>query len=118
MPAPVKKNSAVGFDYIPGSTLRGAVAARWVAVHKGLDLAINPAGRAGFLDGTVCYLNAYPEYDGKRTLPTPTSWFTEKDQANDSSAMIHDLAVSPSPDPQRTEAAQRRPVLQAVALRT
>jgi len=93
-----EENSAVGLPYIPGSAVRGALAARWLAKHPGADLAIDTAGRTDFLDGTSCYLNAYPEYDGERTLPTPASWFTEKDLAGDRRAIIYDLATGPDPE--------------------
>jgi len=92
-----EENSAVGLPYIPGSALRGVLAACWLARHPGVDLAADPGGRAWFLDGAVCYLNTYPEYENERTLPTPASWFTEKDMAGDERATIYDLAVGPDP---------------------
>lgn len=93
-----EENSAVGLPYIPGSALRGVLATRWLAKHPGTDLANDPQARALFLDGTVCYLNAYPELEEERSLPVPASWFVEKEQADDERAMIYDLAVAPEPD--------------------
>lgn len=93
-----EENSAVGLPYIPGSALRGVLATRWLAKHPGTDLANDPQARALFLDGTVCYLNAYPELKGKRSLPVPASWFVEKEQVDDERATIYDLAVAPEPD--------------------
>ncbi len=90
-----EENSAVALPTIPGSAIRGALAARWLAKHPGVDLAADSQGRAWFLNGTVCHLNAYPDHEGERTLPLPASWFTEKDLADDPSAAIYDLAVSP-----------------------
>lgn len=93
-----EENSAVSLPYIPGSALRGALAARWLAEHPVADLATDPTGRALFLDGTVCHLNAYPEYDGERTLLKPASWMTEKDLADDPNAPIFDLAIADRPN--------------------
>jgi CRISPR-associated protein Csx10 len=89
-----EENSAVGLTYIPGSALRGALAARWLARHRGVDLGADPIGRAMFLDGSVCYLNAYPELNGKRTLPMPASWFTEKDEVENEDTTLYDLAIA------------------------
>jgi CRISPR-associated protein Csx10 len=88
-----EENSAIGFSYIPGSALRGALASRWLTEHSGVDMAADPAARAWFLDGTVCYLNAYPEYEGERTLPVPASWFVDKEQMEEAETTIFDLAV-------------------------
>ncbi len=94
-----EENSAVTLPYIPGSVLRGALASRWLAAHPGVDLAADPRGRSWFLDGTVCYLNAYPEIEEERSLPIPASWFTEKDLAGEETAIIYDLAFGPAPGP-------------------
>ena len=40
-----EENSAIGFSYIPGSALRGALASRWLAEHSGVDMAADPAAR-------------------------------------------------------------------------
>ena len=92
-----EENSAVALPYIPGSVLRGALASRWLGAHPAIDLAADPKSRTCFLDGAVCYLNAYPEIEGERSLPMPASWFTEKDLADDEKATIYDLAVGPDP---------------------
>ncbi len=92
-----EENSAVGFAYLPGSALRGALASKWLAKHPGVDLAADPSGRAWFLDGTVCYLNAYPALEEQRCLPVPASWFVAKDLADDPTATIYDLAIASPP---------------------
>jgi CRISPR-associated protein Csx10 len=90
-----EENSAVGLTYIPGSALRGALAARWLARNRNVnDLAADLIGRTLFLDGSVCYLNAYPELNGKRTLPMPASWFTEKDEVENENTTLYDLAIA------------------------
>jgi CRISPR-associated protein Csx10 len=88
-----EENSAIGLPFIPGSALRGALVSRYLNAHPSVDLATDPQSRALFLDGTVCFLNAYPWYDDSRMLPTPMSWFTEKDTAADEDAVIYDWAV-------------------------
>lgn len=93
-----EENSAVGIYYIPGSVLRGALVARWREKHQDVDLVADPLARKLFLDGTVCYLNAYPELESERSLPVPASWFVEKEQVSDEGATIYDLAVAPEPN--------------------
>ncbi len=65
-------NSVHSMGFIPGSTIRGAVASR-----------LNPTKNAKtfkqyILSGQVCYLNAYPTVYGQRTLPMPVSLRQEK----------------------------------------
>ena len=65
-------NSVHSMGFIPGSTIRGAVASR-----------LNPTKNAKtfkqyILSGQVCYLNAYPTVSGQRTLPVPVSFRQEK----------------------------------------
>lgn len=90
-----EENSAIGMSYLPGSVIRGALAARYLQGYEGQDEATDDAFRALFLDGTVCYLYAYAAPRGERLLPRPRSWLTEKDQANDPTAPVYDLAVDP-----------------------
>ena len=65
-------NSVHSMGFIPGSTIRGAVASR-----------LNPTKNAKtfkqyILSGQVCYLNAYPTVSGQRALPMPVSFRQEK----------------------------------------
>ena len=65
-------NSVHSMGFIPGSTIRGAVASR-----------LNPTSNAAMfkqyiLSGQVCYLNAYPTVNGQRALPMPVSLRKEK----------------------------------------
>ncbi len=91
-----EENSAIGLPFVPGSALRGAVVARYLRDEEPGDLAKNAETRALFLDGTVAFLNAYPAPEGKRLLPRPLSWFTEKDLAGDDSGTFYDWAVDAS----------------------
>ena len=82
-------NSAVGFDFIPGSMIRGMVVGRY-ARQNSLD-ATDATFRRLFLDGSVKFLNAYPQTYGRRALPVPLSWYKEKDGGE--TAPIFDFAV-------------------------
>ncbi len=92
-----EENSAIGMPFIPGSALRGVLADRYLRSHPSADLAADPDARRLFFDGTVCFLNAYPWYEGVRTLPKPMSWFTEKNDFNKPDARIYDLAIDRDP---------------------
>lgn len=87
-------NSAVASPFIPGSMIRGALFGRYAA-GKTVDVVKDDTSRQLFLDGTVCYLNAYPTQPDTQTraLPKPLSWFVPKAEANDSTATIFDFAV-------------------------
>jgi len=93
-----EENSAIGLPFIPGSVVRGALIARYLDTHPTDDLAVEAQARQWFLDGTVCFLNAYPSYGDERTrmLPTPASWFTEKDDARFENTLLRDWAVDPT----------------------
>lgn len=71
-------NSVIGFEFIPGSTIRGMVIAGYMKLHTA-D-ASDTTFRHLFLDGSVRFLNAYPQIQSKRALPTPLSWRLEKDK--------------------------------------
>ncbi len=82
-------NSAVAFNYIPGSVIRGAMIRLFL--HKNslseLDMADEVIRRMFFSD-EVLYLNAYPALNGQRALPVPASWHAEKG----TKTPIYDLA--------------------------
>jgi len=73
-------NEGVAFDYIPGSTLRGAIIKKYLRTNHLTELdSADPHIRRLFIDGTTSYLNGYPlDSLDKRTLPTPLSWHREK----------------------------------------
>lgn len=74
------ENSAQSLDYIPGSVLRNALAARYIAAHDLDDAANDPTCRALFFDDKVHVLNSYrADRLGERSLPTPLSWVAEKE---------------------------------------
>ena len=83
-------NSGIGYNYVPGSTLRGALISRYLD-GRTVDAA-DPTFRRLFLDGGVRYLNGYPlTQSGMRMLPTPLSWQQPKDAQKGDPA--HDWAL-------------------------
>jgi len=81
-------NSAVGFEFVPGSMIRGMIIGRYTREHPA-D-ATNTTFRRLFLDGSTRFLNAYPQiFTGQRALPTPSSWRKVKDEEEP----IYDFAV-------------------------
>ncbi len=89
-----EENGAIGLAFVPGSALRGALAARYLQATAVADPSRNESFRRLFLDGTVCYLNAYPWRNGKRALPRPLSWMMEKDEVEADSGDAQDWAVN------------------------
>jgi CRISPR-associated protein Csx10 len=88
-----EQNSTRTLPFIPGSALRGAVARTFG--DPGRDDEIECEFRTLVLDGTVCFLNAYPVDGERRTVPMPVSLRVVKDQAlgSDGSVTAHDLAA-------------------------
>jgi len=101
-------NSDVSYNFIPGSMIRGAIIGRYMKQHQlsELDLNNDEVKRLFFNDNNTCYLNAYLlSWEGKRTLPTPRSWFKEKDaELNDSSSRIkvYDFSIEKDEDEPET----------------
>jgi CRISPR-associated protein Csx10 len=84
-------NSSIGYAYIPGSTVRGALISRYLNGKR--EDAGEPTFRRLFLSGAVRFLNGYPlTSDGRRTLPAPRSWQQPKDAAKGS--LVYDWAIS------------------------
>jgi len=89
-------NSGVGLDFVPGSSLRGALVGR----YAGAKDAANADFRRLFLDGSVRYLNAYPaDSRDQRMLPTPLSWRFVKDSHGE----IRDWAIEGLTDEEAKE---------------
>lgn len=85
-------NSGVSYPYIPGSVVRGAVVGAYLQnkALSTLDAGDEEAQRLFFNAQTRC-LNAYPtDVNGKRSLPTPRSWFKIK---GDKHSLIYDYAI-------------------------
>lgn len=81
-------NSAISYDYIPGSMLRGLVAVE-LARHSS-DLVVQQ--RPLLFANQVRFLHAYPApQGGPRSLPTPRSW--RKDKGSPDNLRIEDHAL-------------------------
>lgn len=88
-------NSAVAFDYLPGSVLRGVFIGHYLSAHENGDLAQDATARRLFFSGQTRYLNGYPlDRLGRRALPTPRSWQRKKG----SEKKIYDFARTAPPD--------------------
>lgn len=89
-------NSAVAFDYLPGSVLRGIMIGKYLK-SRAADASDGKLQRL-FFDGTTRYLNAYPldVYD-RPGLPVPASW----QQVKDNEGEIFDFAIEPQDDRQQ-----------------
>ena len=67
-------NTKTSLSYIPGSVLRGTLIGRHLdRVGKAELDSTGLAERQRFLSPATRYLNAYPQLNGKRALPTPAS---------------------------------------------
>lgn len=65
--------------HLPGSTLLGSAAARWLRSHSEVDdPATHPEFRKLFLDGTVRWTPGYPAAHNRRSLPCPASFVSPK----------------------------------------
>ena len=91
-----EENSAIGLPFIPGSAMRGALASRYLQVSPSSDPAMDTTFRGLFLDGSVCFLNAYPWREGARSLPRSFSWMTEKDFVDEDEGTACDWAIDPN----------------------
>ncbi|HCR48374.1 MAG TPA: hypothetical protein DIW24_02015 [Bacteroidetes bacterium] len=90
-------NDAVTLPYLPGSAIRGTWVKAFCKQNKIAQLdAHNADHRALFLDGKVCFLNAYPQLGNlvERALPTPLSVRYKKHEKQS----VRDLAFDDSDD--------------------
>lgn len=89
-------NSAVAFDYLPGSVLRGVLIGKYLG-SKSADASDGTLRRL-FFDGTTCHLNGYPLDVYKHlSVPVPLSWQRVKDKEGE----IFDFAVEAQDDKQQ-----------------
>ena len=89
-------NSAVAFDYLPGSVLRGILIGKYLA-SKSADASDDTLRRL-FFNGTTRYLNGYPldaEDQDQPSIPVPLSWYQDK---GDTEGKIFDFAIKEGND--------------------
>jgi CRISPR-associated protein Csx10 len=84
-------NSARSLPFVPGGLIRGAL----VSLYQGEKKAGDKDFQRLFLKGRTCFLHAYPESNGSRTLPAPLAWKTHKD---DNARGVENFAHSVKPD--------------------
>ena len=93
-------NSAVSYDYLPGSAVRGALIARYLRTRK-LD-TLDGEGCRLFLSGGVRFFNAYPvaQRTKQRALPTPASLFQKKTDRGLAKEAVEFALVNPDEEAQ------------------
>jgi CRISPR-associated protein Csx10 len=91
-----EENSGKAWGFIPGSVIRGFLCSRYIEQKQLRDAAADPECHRLFFSGKICFLNAYPLSEtGRRCLPRPLSWFSNKDDLDNREVLIHDLALAP-----------------------
>jgi CRISPR-associated protein Csx10 len=91
-------NSGTSSAYVPGSSIRGALIKAYRSHHQlplENSLDTDDTARRLFFSSDTRFLHAYP-WDAQRQarlLPTPRSWFTEKEDAADPTTPCYDLAL-------------------------
>jgi CRISPR-associated protein Csx10 len=89
-------NSAVAFDYLPGSALRGILIGKYLGSSV-VDISDRTLQRL-FFDGTTRYLNGYPlDVYGNPSMPVPVSWQRVKNTEEE----IFDFAIEAQKDQQQ-----------------
>lgn len=74
------RNMINTLDYIPGRTVLGALATKYIYSEKlGTDAHKNETFKKLFLSGKVRFLNAYPLYEETQFLPSPLYLRKKKD---------------------------------------
>ncbi|WP_353949158.1 RAMP superfamily CRISPR-associated protein [Sporolactobacillus sp. Y61] len=88
-------------DYIAGSTLRGAFIGKYLQYHLGLQLHENSLERHRWLAGGIRFLNGYLNIDGRRGLPFPACFYSDKDELRrySETGEIKDLVNSMEEEP-------------------
>ncbi len=86
-------NSNISQSFIPGSTIRGALAGQYLSKSKIAALIQDEIGFQLFLSGKVRYLNGYLFWN-KRLLPKPLSWFVQKGDEGDVNITVYDFAIA------------------------
>lgn len=66
-------------DFVTGSALRGAFIYKYIRANKVADIN-QGAHREKLLAGGIKFLNAYPLYKGKRSIPLPKAYFAPKEK--------------------------------------
>lgn len=88
-------NSAVSYDFVPGSVMRGALVGARQRWHGAGDLDVSdPSVGRLFFSPQTRYLNAYPVINDRRSLPVPASWRKLKyGGAENAPIEVYDLAL-------------------------
>lgn len=66
-------------DYLPGTSIRGAVIKKYIQKHRGIDISEDEKSRKLLLEGGIKFLNAYKVSNQQATIPFPLCFYTQKD---------------------------------------
>lgn len=88
----MQTNSEVSMEYITGSSIRGAYIYKYIKKYgiKDINQGIH---REKLLKGGIKFLNAYPEFDRKRSIPFPKIYFALKEDMRQAEEMSESLNV-------------------------
>lgn len=87
-------NSAVSYDFIPGSVLRGLFISK---IHSQTNNAFDPLdadNNRRFFSNETRFMNAYPLIQGERSIPVPASWKRPKYPENNSEEVGSNFTIS------------------------
>lgn len=91
----IQVDSEETMEYITGAAIRGAFIYKYIMKHN-LDDINACEHREKLLKGKIKFLNAYPEFDGKRSIPFPRCFLADKEKIKafeKSSETILDIKV-------------------------
>jgi CRISPR-associated protein Csx10 len=96
-------SSDVSYNHIPGSMIRGAIIGRYLRLKQQTELDLYDAEvqRLFFDSEKTRYLNAYLlSNQDRRTLPTPRSWYKDKNSelAEDTPLKVYDFSIADNED--------------------
>ncbi|MBZ2175785.1 hypothetical protein K8M07_11105 [Schnuerera sp. xch1] len=75
----MQSDSEETMEYIPGTAIRGAYIYKYI-IQKGIKNINEGIHRDKLLNGKIKFLNAYPKYKDKRSIPLPKSYFAPKEK--------------------------------------
>lgn len=87
-----RNNVYEGYGYVPGSALRGHLAARWISAGQPIDERF----RRLFQSGDVRFEHAYPLVDGQPAMPAPLTLRACKSHPFVDGHVLDDLLLHPN----------------------
>lgn len=88
----VQIDSEESMEYITGSSIRGAFIYKYIKEH-GVEDINQGIHREKLLKGGIKFLNAYPKFDGNRSIPFPKAYFATKEDMREAEEMKEPLNI-------------------------